>query len=108
MIQIQIKKENGDIYWVDHFNKIKDAQDWLEIEKTRIYWDEKFTVTITDLDPVDEVSEAIIKEKRDKKQKEREDRVISLKAIDWSLINNFNDAKPILKELVKEFLREEN
>ena len=108
MIKLEIKKENGDVYWVDHFNTIKQAEDWLEIERTRIYWDKMFSVEFTDLDPIDLEKERLEKEKRDRKQKERKDRVLSLKEVDWSLINNFADAKPILKELVKEFLREED
>ena len=47
------------------------------------------------------------KQKKDKKKKDREDRVMSLKNIDWTKVDKIADLKQIVKALVNESLKDE-
>lgn len=51
MITLTIKKQDGSVYWKEHFNKLDDCDKWLAEEKTRPYWDETYTHEILDKTP---------------------------------------------------------
>lgn len=38
-VTLQIFREDGSIYWTEYFNSLDEANNWLEVEKTRFYWD---------------------------------------------------------------------
>jgi hypothetical protein len=42
MYKLTIFKQDGGIYWVEHFNLIEDLNKWLSEEKTRPYWDDSY------------------------------------------------------------------
>jgi len=48
MVNLKIKKANGEIYWVENFNTKKECDKWLAEEKTRPYWKKDFTFEIED------------------------------------------------------------
>lgn len=43
MIKLTIKKEDGSVYWVEHFNSLDACNEWLEVEQTRPYWNSQYT-----------------------------------------------------------------
>ena len=51
MFRLVITKESGEHYWTEHFEHRADLDAWLEEERTRVYWDPKFEITILDLTP---------------------------------------------------------
>lgn len=48
-VKLEIKKADGSIYWIEHFENGADADTWLTEEKTRPYWDSSYTTTIEEL-----------------------------------------------------------
>lgn len=54
MIQLKILNPDGSLYWREHFNDEESALKWLEEEKTRKYWNEKFTHSLVFLGPTPE------------------------------------------------------
>lgn len=51
MITIKILRSDGSSYWVEHFNTSAEADAWLAQEKTRPYWDQVYTHSVTDNTP---------------------------------------------------------
>ena len=51
MITLNIKYEDGSHYWTEYFNEMDRCEKWLAEEKTRPYWNEKFTVEIIEEKP---------------------------------------------------------
>lgn len=47
--KLEIKKQDGSIYWVEHFTKRSDLNKWLATEMTRDYWREQYTHSITEI-----------------------------------------------------------
>lgn len=46
---LNIYNEDGSLYWKEHFNDEKDLEKWLEEEKTRPYWNQKFKIDIQEI-----------------------------------------------------------
>lgn len=46
---LNIYNEDGSLYWKEHFNNEKDLEKWLEEEKTRPYWNQKFKIDIQEI-----------------------------------------------------------
>lgn len=51
MFELIIRKKNGDIYWIERFSSLQDAQEWLTEEQTRPYWNPEYESEITDKTP---------------------------------------------------------
>lgn len=48
MITVTITRKDGSVYWVEHFNTIKDANEWMTAEKRQPYWQKDFKVSVDD------------------------------------------------------------
>lgn len=46
MIKLIITRQDGTIYWIEHFNDIDSCNKWLADEMTRPYWDLTYTTEI--------------------------------------------------------------
>jgi hypothetical protein len=51
MLKLTIKKSDGSVYWIEHFNSLGALNKWLSAEQTRPYWNESFTTETEDLTP---------------------------------------------------------
>jgi len=48
MFELKILKPKGVVYWKQNFYSMDDLNKWLEIEKSRPYWNPNFTIDIVD------------------------------------------------------------
>ena len=93
MIDLIIKKEDGSVYWKEYFNSLDECNKWLEIEKTRPYYDPKYTEEIIDNTPPPKSEADIAKEEADKLAKESlKDLIKKLKKSDLSTVSACADA----------------
>lgn len=51
MFNLIIYKEDGSVYWSEYFDSRNELNKWLDVEKTRHYWDSKFTHQVIDNSP---------------------------------------------------------
>ena len=107
MIKLEIKKEDGSLYWKEHFNNQSDCDKWLDEEKTRPYWDSGFTYTSKEIDKPDPVKEQENQAKQDLKEQKRQSIITELKSLDWSSVKTIADLKSVFRLLVEDFLKDE-
>ena len=97
---LKITKKSGEHYWTDYFESKEKLEKWLELEKTRPYWDESFVVEI--IEPV--IDEAKEKEKKDfeeKKKKESKEKKQKIKEILKLEVLTQDQIKDALRFLLK-------
>jgi hypothetical protein len=91
-LRLIIKKEDGSLYWRDHFNSYEALNEWLETEKTRPYWVQSYTTEVEDLTPVIDPSTVA-------RDKERFDALSYLALTDWYLIRKIERAIDVPEEV---------
>lgn len=82
MFKLTIFKSDLSVYWVDYFNSINELNKWLDIEKTRPYWDLSWTHLIEDISPV-------ISEEQRQIEKEKMENEQYLSSTDWYIVREF-------------------
>lgn len=95
MITVNIKYVNGDV-WTCHFDDTVSAQSWINVEKTRFYWNDSNKIEIVDNTPkapskkdVDNAKWCTIRLKRDN----------ALTSCDWTMLGDAplnNEQKAIM------------
>lgn len=73
MFDLIIIKKDGSPYWVEHFNDLDSANEWIKVEQTRPYWDKSYTFKIIDNTPPPMPDEE--KKKRDAEQEEKKNQL---------------------------------
>lgn len=62
MFELTIRRQDGTVYWVEHFNDLASAQKWIAEEQTRPYWNNSYTYQIVDRTPPPKTPEEIAAE----------------------------------------------
>ncbi|MGZ3770054.1 MAG: hypothetical protein ACXVCP_00420 [Bdellovibrio sp.] len=103
--KLLVKDINNNILHEPEFKTRLEAEEMqaLILEKNEWNFPEGFTTEIQD----NTASIEAEKTKAAQKQKDRGDRVTSLKTIDWSKVNSITEIKAILKALVDDNLKDE-
>lgn len=57
--RLEIKKQDGSMYWAENFNDIDSGNAWLVEEQTRPYWDATYTSEFIDTTPPPPSSEEL-------------------------------------------------
>lgn len=84
-------------------NEVQDEQGNIVEPAEYVEHDAEYEIIIEDKTAEVEAE----KQKKDKKKKDREDRVSSLKSIDWKNINTVQELKQIVKSLYEEALKDD-
>lgn len=87
----------------DQSNIVIDEQGNEHVEVISVVFPATVSFTIEDKSAEVEAE----KQKKEKKKKDREDRVMSLKNIDWTKVDKIADLKVIVKALVNESLKDD-
>jgi hypothetical protein len=105
MVTLVIKYANGEVYFVQVFNTLQEAQDWLSLEQKRTYWKKDFIVEI--VDKTQEIKDyETANELKIKKQLEDEKTAKdSLAAVDFKKIKTVDDVVKVL-ELFYQVIKE--
>lgn len=94
MFKLTIRKQDGSIYWTEHFNSEPELNRWLDTEKTRPYWNRQYTTEIEDLTPPPPTQEEIDAEL------ERQNSIQTLK----DRLKNFSNLEDLTQGQIKQAL----
>jgi hypothetical protein len=94
MFKLIIKKQDGSLYWTEHFNTLDDADKWLDEEMTRPYWDATLTSEIIDMTPSPPTQEELTQQATNLAAR------AYLASTDWMVVRALEDpTKPVPTEI---------